>query len=522
MTDDTLPTRRECGTMQVHRRLLDTDPNYARRLERIEDQAFRAREGLMPLRSGCTRIPVVVHVVWKTPAQNISQEQITSQIEVLNRDFRKRNADISGVPAAFAGVAADARLEFALATRDPAGSPHDGVIRVQTTQDTFGSDDAVKRAATGGSDAWPADEYLNIWVCQLGGGLLGYAQFPGGPADTDGVVITHTGFGTTGTAAAPFNLGRTATHEIGHWLNLRHIWGDDGTGCSGSDFVDDTPNQGGPNSGVPTFPHVSCSNGPNGDMFMNYMDYTDDRGMFMFTEGQVTRMQACLDGPRSAIGQAISCSPVPKNIPKEGPKDIPKDGPKDIAKDPLKDVVKEGPKDRPKELPKDPPKEFLKDLPKDPPKDIAKDGHKDLPKDGHKDFPKDIPKDRPKDVIKDRPKEFVKDMAKDPIYDPGPKTIFEPPADPKGAFEPPFQPGGIGMPGVNIGAAGQPGMTPFVLGTGAAPAQQHAADPQAALLAHYATILQSYLGLWQRGMLDEQGLAAWQQAYEAWQALGGQ
>ena len=151
-------------------------------------------------------------------------------------------------------------------------------------------------------------------MCQLGGGLLGYAQFPGGPAATDGVVILHSGFGTSGTAAAPFNLGRTATHEIGHWLNLRHIWGDDGTGCSGSDFVADTPNQGGPNYGTPTFPKVSCGNAPNGDMFMNYMDYVDDAAMVMFTAGQVTRMQASLDGLRSSIGTTIPCGGVIKKL----------------------------------------------------------------------------------------------------------------------------------------------------------------------------------------------------------------
>ena len=128
-------------------------------------------------------------------------------------------------------------------------------------------------------DAWPSAQYLNLWVCPLAGGLLGYAQFPGGPAATDGVVILHSAFGINGTAAAPFNLGRTATHEIGHWLNLNHIWGDDGTGCSGTDNVADTPNQGGPNYGAPTFPHLSCSNGPNGDLFVNYMDYVDDRAI---------------------------------------------------------------------------------------------------------------------------------------------------------------------------------------------------------------------------------------------------
>jgi hypothetical protein len=141
-----------------------------------------------------------------------------------------------------------------------------------------------------------------MWVCQLSSNLLGYAQFPGGPAQTDGVVILHSAFGTTGTAAAPFDRGRTATHEIGHWLNLFHIWGDDGTGCNGTDEVDDTPNQADENTGCPGFPSPSCANDPNGDMFMNYMDYTDDACMFMFTAGQVTRMQAALDGPRSSIG----------------------------------------------------------------------------------------------------------------------------------------------------------------------------------------------------------------------------
>ena len=112
----------------------------------------------------------------------------------------------------------------------------------------------VKSAATGGANPWPADRYLNMWVCQLSGGLLGYAQFPGGPPETDGVVIRHSAFGTTGTAAPPFDSGRTTTHEIGHYLNLFHIWGDDGTGCNGTDEVADTPNQGGPTQAAPPSP----------------------------------------------------------------------------------------------------------------------------------------------------------------------------------------------------------------------------------------------------------------------------
>jgi hypothetical protein len=223
-------------------------------------------------------------------------------LEVLNRDFRMTNPDVASLPAVFQPLAADARIEFELATTDPQGNATDGITRTQTTATGFPDDDTVKSTASGGADAWPADKYLNVWVCQLTNNLLGYAQFPGGPAETDGVVILHTAFGNSGTAAAPFDLGRTTTHEIGHWLNLRHIWGDDGTGCNGDDFVSDTPNQAGSNGGTPTFPHVTCNNGPNGDLFMNYMDYTDDVAMFMFTGGQVARMQACLDTDRSSIG----------------------------------------------------------------------------------------------------------------------------------------------------------------------------------------------------------------------------
>jgi hypothetical protein len=242
-------------------------------------------------------------VVQKTSAQNISDGQIQSQIDVLNRDFRKTNPDVASVPAVFAPLAADARIEFELATTDPSGAATNGITRTKTSANSFSDDNAVKAASSGGADAWPRDAYLNIWVCELNtNGLLGYAQFPGGPSATDGVVILHSAFGTTGTAAAPFNLGRTATHEIGHFLNLRHIWGDDGNGCSGDDFVVDTPNAAASNRGTPAFPHVTCSNGPNGDLFMNYMDYTDDVAMFMFTAGQVLRMQTCLDNDRPSLG----------------------------------------------------------------------------------------------------------------------------------------------------------------------------------------------------------------------------
>jgi hypothetical protein len=139
-----------------------------------------------------------------------------------------------------------------------------------------------------------------VWVCSLSGGLLGYAQFPGGPAQTDGVVVLNRAFGTTGTASAPFDGGRTAVHEVGHYLNLRHIWGDRND-CTGNDFVADTPRARQANTGKPTFPHITCDNGPHGDMFMNYMDYVDDDAMYMFTLGQIARMNAALAGPRSGL-----------------------------------------------------------------------------------------------------------------------------------------------------------------------------------------------------------------------------
>jgi len=289
--------------MPVHERLLRSDPEYARLRIVSENHHFNFRAmGGVNARAGVTVIPVVVHVVFKLPAQNISDAQIASQMAVLNRDFRKTNGDIASIPQPFKALAADARIEFVLADKDPNGVATNGITRTQTASDTFSDDDKVKSSATGGANAWPRDKYLNLWVCQLGNGLLGYAQFPGGAAATDGVVILHSGFGTVGTAAAPFNLGRSATHEIGHWLNLRHIWGDDGGGCNGDDFITDTPNQADHNFGKPAFPHLSCNNGPNGDMFMNYMDYTDDDSMFMFSAGQVQRMQACLDGDRASIG----------------------------------------------------------------------------------------------------------------------------------------------------------------------------------------------------------------------------
>jgi hypothetical protein len=294
------PTRRTCGAMQVHFRLLEVFPTFRQRQVSLEHACAARLRMAAVARTEPYRIQVVVHVVYNADDENVSDAQVKSQIAVLNKDYRAKNPDRNSTPSVWKGLVADPMVEFSLAKTDPAGNPTDGITRTKTEQASFGDDDAVKSESTGGISPWPADRYLNIWVCKLAGGLLGYAQFPGGPARTDGVVILNTAFGTTGIVKPPFNLGRSATHEIGHFLNLRHIWGDT-PDCSGTDFVDDTPNAESPNFGKPAFPHVSCSNGPNGDMFMNYMDYVDDDSMFMFSHGQVLRMQTTLDGPRSTL-----------------------------------------------------------------------------------------------------------------------------------------------------------------------------------------------------------------------------
>jgi hypothetical protein len=282
---------RKCGTMANHMRLLEMFPSFRARLFQLEAKTAAMRNiDLKVAKLPIATIKVIVHVVWRDKAQNVSDAQVRSQIAALNKDFRATNADRSKTPKPFKGLVSDSRVQFQL----------DRITRTQTTKAAFGDDDAVKFASKGGASAINTKKFLNLWVCALGDGLLGYAQFPAGPTSTDGVVINYRAFGTQGTAQAPFNKGRTATHEVGHYLNLRHIWGDT-PDCSGSDLVADTPNAAGPNFGAPTFPTITCNNGPNGDMFMNYMDYTDDAAMYMFTTQQVARMRAALNGPRRGI-----------------------------------------------------------------------------------------------------------------------------------------------------------------------------------------------------------------------------
>lgn len=312
-TDRTLLNR--CGSYDVYKHMLLNDASFVKNQASIEQftRSFISKGGSDAMRTTgkapIYTIPVIVHVVYNTATQNVSDAQIQSQIDVLNKDYQKLNSDVGSVPSVWTTLVANSRIQFCIATVDPNGNTTTGVRRINTSATSFSTNNAVKHTSQGGDDAWPASDYLNLWVCNLGGGLLGYAQFPGGSAATDGVVITYTGFGNTGTAAPPYNLGRTATHEVGHWLNLRHIWGDDGNACSGSDLVDDTPNQADEHYGCPKYPQVSCSNAPNGDMFVNYMDYTDDKCMFMFTKGQKSRMYATLvtGGSRHSVTISGKC-----------------------------------------------------------------------------------------------------------------------------------------------------------------------------------------------------------------------
>ena len=302
MSEANQPARRTCAHMVVHELLAETQPEYRERRLKAEEQTRESIDSGQALRATArlTTLKVVVHVVYRSAQENISDAQVKSQIDVLNRDFRAKNTDRRKVPAVWKSLVIDSNIQFALATRDPNGKRTSGITRTATTALEFGPDNSVKSKKTGGVDPWPTDRYLNMWVCKLSGGLLGYAQFPGGPAKTDGVVVLHSAFGSRGAVKAPFNKGRTATHEVGHFLGLRHIWGDRND-CSGNDFVADTPPARQANMGKPKFPQITCNNGPSGDMFMNYMDYVDDAAMFMFTAGQVARMNATLAGPRRKL-----------------------------------------------------------------------------------------------------------------------------------------------------------------------------------------------------------------------------
>jgi len=284
---------RNCGTMEAFYKQIQDDPATLARMEEIEQftQNYVSSSRLLP--DGTIQIPVVVNVLYKTSAQNISAAQIQSQIDVLNADFAATNADYNSTPSIFQGVrSGNIGVTFVL----------DAVVRKATNKSSWTTNNAMKKTSQGGISPTSPTTKLNMWCCNMGGGILGYAQFPGGSSATDGVVVDDNAFGNTGTVTSPYHKGRTATHEVGHWMNLRHIWGD--ANC-GSDLVGDTPAHNTANYGCPSYPHLSTCSGTPVEMTMNYMDYTYDACMYMFSAGQKTRMKAVFaaGGPRNSFSQ---------------------------------------------------------------------------------------------------------------------------------------------------------------------------------------------------------------------------
>ena len=308
-------SQKKCGTETKRYEALQRNPDLIHDREIISEftKKWIEKDAFSKTTNAAIKIPVVVHVVWRTANQNISDEQIKSQIDILNRDFRKLNNDFNKTPAAFSSLIADVGIEFCLAARDPAGMATNGITRTKTTVSNIGDKDRWFSTIKGGKDPWNVKKYINIWVCEAGEDLYGFAFLPGTaePPEADGLVISPQYFGSLGTAIASFpnHKGRTTTHEMGHYFNLEHLWGPDDSECEEGDGVSDTPPQFEANYDCPSFPvRDDCSPSGNGVLFFNYMDYVDDECMYMFTEGQKKRMLATLNGYRSTLLGQTNCS----------------------------------------------------------------------------------------------------------------------------------------------------------------------------------------------------------------------
>lgn len=289
-------SHRFCAAHDVLDAQLAADPKLRTRMENIEDHTREfVRSGRINAQ-GKIEIPVIVNVLYRTSSENISLAQIQSQIDVLNEDFNATNSDVGNTPSIFGNLVADVDIQFVL----------EGVNRKYSSKRSWSTNDDMKRSSRGGINPTSPSTHLNMWIVNRmtsrGQTILGYAQFPGGNPATDGVVIGYNFFGRTGTLSAPFNKGRTATHEVGHWMNLRHIWGDQ---SCGNDLVSDTPQHDTYNFGCPADGHRSACAGSPVEMTMNYMDYTDDGCMYMFSEGQKARARAIFagGGPRASFAQ---------------------------------------------------------------------------------------------------------------------------------------------------------------------------------------------------------------------------
>ena len=313
----------KCATMQILEKRIAKDPSIKLRMEQSEMQTQKwiaANPMVKKGQQAVITIPVVFHIIHTGEligtGSNISDAQIQSQIDILNEDFRLMNSDSLPDTHPFWNYTEDAEIEFCLASRDPNGNATTGITRTQSSLPFFNDTIkifAVKSTADGGKDNWDPTKYLNFWTFKaapwsLG---LGWATFstdlttdPG----LDGVAQRYNATGIHLDNWANNNLGRTATHEVGHWLNLLHIWGDD---TCGDDFVADTEIAEDHNYGCPTFPHnanSTCGSGEDGEMYMNYMDYGDDACLVMFTAGQADRMTADLNGNRAGLLTSLGCS----------------------------------------------------------------------------------------------------------------------------------------------------------------------------------------------------------------------
>lgn len=292
-------SKRVCPSDLMREEILSKDPAARARVNSIEEYTEKHINEIKVgkvLADGTVEIPVVFNVVYNTSAQNVSDARLQSQIDVLNRDYGATNSDVNNTPSEFVPVkAGDVKIRFRLAK----------TVRKQSSTTSWNPDANKMKAAATGIAATSPDNYLNIWVVNsMTGGTLGYAYYPGTITGAlDGVVLAAPYVGTGSGTSAPYNLGRTATHEVGHYLNLPHLWGSTDAGCQ-TDYSNDTPVSPGPNYGVPSYPLSRACNGVSrSQIFMNYMDYVDDKAMIMFTTNQKQRMQAVVatSGPRSGL-----------------------------------------------------------------------------------------------------------------------------------------------------------------------------------------------------------------------------
>jgi hypothetical protein len=273
-----------CVTDSLHRYKLSNDNAY--RTNYTEIEKYFQLNNLLKAATNDTvyTIPVVVHVIYhadNASVENISDEQIQSQIDVLNEDYNTKNENIIDVPTVWQPLVRNSKIKFVLANTDTSGNYTTGVTRKATNiQGSFSIfDNRIYSSIDGGEDAWNSAYYLNIWVCDLENSILGFAAFPGTISNSDGVVINYKAFGRFKNTTAPYNYGRTATHEVGHWLNLIHIWGDDNGACSNDDGISDTPKQANSNTRCPNFPKTdACTDTAPGIMFMNFMDFYQSTG----------------------------------------------------------------------------------------------------------------------------------------------------------------------------------------------------------------------------------------------------